>query len=238
VSGHLVWYLARAAGILAWLLATAAVIWGLLLSTKLLHRKPSPRWLLDLHRFLGALAVVFVGFHIAALIADNYVHFGLADVLVPFASGWRRGAVALGVLAFWLLLAVEVTSLLMRRLPRRRWHQLHLASYAVFWATTFHALLAGTDSRGHLFHLVAYVSIAVVGGLSVLRALQSSHPDAPRPSLQPTPLASHPVPPHPARPPRRPAPTTPPRAAAPPRTVVRTYAANGQPVSDPSTRPR
>jgi DMSO/TMAO reductase YedYZ heme-binding membrane subunit len=217
--------LARAAGILAWLLATAAVIWGLLLSTKLLHRKPSPRWLLDLHRFLGGLAVVFVGFHIAALIADNYVHFGLADVLVPFASGWRRSAVALGVLAFWLLLAVEVTSLLMRHLPRRRWHQIHLASYAVFWATTFHALLAGTDSRGHLFHLVAYVSIAAVGVLSVYRALQSAHPNAPRPSLQPTPL-----------PPRTPAPQQPtrsaPAAASPPvspaqRRVVRTYAANG-----------
>ena len=228
MSGHLVWYLARAAGILAWLLATAAVIWGLLLSTKLLQRKPSPRWLLDLHRFLGGLAVVFVGFHIAALVADNYVHFGVADILVPLASGWRRGAVALGVIAFWLLLAVEGTSLLMRHLPRRRWHQIHLASYAVFWATTFHALLAGTDSRGHVFHFVAYVSIAAVGVLSVLRALQSAHPRGSRPSLQPTPLA-----------PRAPASRQPsrsaPAAASPPvppaqRRVVRTYAANGREV--------
>ena len=82
VSPHLAWYVA-ASGILAWLLLSASVIWGLLLSTHLLQRRPSPRWLLDLHRFLGGLAVTFVGVHVLGLVADNYIHFGVADVLVP-----------------------------------------------------------------------------------------------------------------------------------------------------------
>jgi DMSO/TMAO reductase YedYZ heme-binding membrane subunit len=161
---------------LAWCLMSAAVIWGLLLSTRLMHRRPSPKWLLDLHRFLGGLAVTFTVIHVAGLVGDNYLHFGRADVLVPFASQWRPSAVALGVVSLWLLAAVEVTSLLMRYLPRRRWHQVHLASYAVFWLATLHALRAGTDTRNGIYTFTTYVVIVVVVFLSVFRALQPRKP--------------------------------------------------------------
>ena len=176
MTSHLAWYVARASGILAWCLMSAAVIWGLLLSTRLMHRRPSPKWLLDLHRFLGGLAVSFAVIHVAGLVGDNYLHFGRADVLVPFASQWRPTAVALGVVSLWLLAAVEVTSLLMRYLPRRRWHQVHLASYAVFWLATLHALRAGTDTRNGIYTFTTYVVIVVVVFLSVLRALQPQKP--------------------------------------------------------------
>ena len=56
--------------------------------------KPKAPWLLDLHRHLGGLTVLFTGLHMAALVADSYAQFGLADLLVPFASEWRPGAVA------------------------------------------------------------------------------------------------------------------------------------------------
>ena len=113
------WYLTRASGIVAWLMLTASVIWGVVLSTKAFPEHRRPAWLLDLHRWLGGLAVSFTAIHLGALVADSYVHFGLADLLVPYASSWQPGAVALGVVALWLLLAVEVTSLAMKRLPRR-----------------------------------------------------------------------------------------------------------------------
>ena len=82
------WYVARASGLVAWLLLTASVMWGIFLSTKLLQRLRRPAWLLDLHRWLGGLTVAFVAVHLVALVADSYVSFDLADVLVPFASGW------------------------------------------------------------------------------------------------------------------------------------------------------
>ena len=40
----------------------------------------------DLH------GTIFVVLHVAALVADSYVDFGLADVLVPLASSWKPGA--------------------------------------------------------------------------------------------------------------------------------------------------
>jgi DMSO/TMAO reductase YedYZ heme-binding membrane subunit len=171
MSPHLAWYAARAGGLVAWGLVSASVIWGLLLSTRLLGRSPKPAWLLDLHRFLGGLAVTFTVIHVASLIADTTVRFRAIDVLVPFASSWRPGAVALGVVAVWLLIAVESTSLLMRKLPRRLWRFVHLSSYLLFWSSTAHLLLAGTDARNPLVVGAAEVLVAVVVFLTLVAGL-------------------------------------------------------------------
>ena len=139
------WYLSRASGIVAWALLTLSMVWGLLLSTRMFDRRPSPKGLVDLHRFLGGLSVVFVAVHVGTIVADTYVHFGWTEVLVPFASRWHRGAVAWGVVAFYLLIAVEVTSLFMRRLPRKLWHAVHFGSFGLFAMGTIHAFTAGHD---------------------------------------------------------------------------------------------
>ena len=156
------WYVARASGIIAWLLLTAAVTWGILLSTDAFPTRRRPAWLLDLHRWLGGLTVAFVAAHLAALVADSYAHFGLADLAIPYASQWRPGAVALGVVATWCLVAVELTSLAMRRLPRKVWRGVHLTSYVVFWLASLHAAFAGTDTTNPLYRVTATISIAAI----------------------------------------------------------------------------
>jgi sulfoxide reductase heme-binding subunit YedZ len=156
------WYLARSSGIVAWLMLTAAVIWGIVLSTKAFPEHRRPAWLLDLHRWLGGLTLAFLAIHLGALVADNYLQFDLADLTIPFASEWEPGAVALGVIALWLLVAIELTSLAKRRLPKRVWRGIHLTSYAVFWLTSIHAALAGTDRTLWLYQVTAVASIAAV----------------------------------------------------------------------------
>jgi sulfoxide reductase heme-binding subunit YedZ len=162
------WYLSRASGIVAWALLTLAMVWGLLLSTRMFDRRPSPKGLVDLHRFLGGIAVVFVVMHVATIVADSYVHFGAADVLVPLATGWHPLAVAWGVIAMWLLLAVEFTSLAMRYIPRRVWHAVHRLSYALFVSATVHAFAAGPDTRERLFELVCAGSLAILLFLTIV----------------------------------------------------------------------
>jgi predicted ferric reductase len=174
VSEQLFWYTARAAGITAWALLSASVLWGLALSTRFMGRRPRRPWLLDLHRYLGGLAVVFTGVHIASIMADSYVHFGLTDVLVPFASSWKPMPVALGIVGLYLLLAVELSSLIRDRLPRNVWHTIHLLSIPLFALTTLHLLLAGTDADNGLLRWSALaVNAAVIGLIAVrVNALQ------------------------------------------------------------------
>ena len=95
---------------------------------------------------LGALALVFTGVHVGAILSDTYVHFGLVDVLVPFTSSWHPGAVAWGVVALYLLVAVECTSLLRARIPQTLWRRVHYASFPLFVMATVHGLTAGTDT--------------------------------------------------------------------------------------------
>lgn len=156
------WYLTRASGIVAWLMLTATVIWGILVSTKAFPHQRQPIWLLSLHRWLAGLTLWFLAIHLVSLVADSYVSFGVADLLVPFASEWRPGAVAFGVVGMWLLVAVQVTSWAMRRLPRRFWRIVHLSSYLAFWLTSLHAAYAGTDRSTTLYQVSAVASILAV----------------------------------------------------------------------------
>lgn len=173
MNEQLWWFVARASGIVALIVLTLAVVWGLFYSTRLLGRKPTPKWLLDLHRFLGGLAVLFTTVHLVALAADNYVHFGIAEILLPFASEWQPGAVAWGVVAFYLLVAVEVTSLLMRRLPRRLWRAVHMTSWVLFWLAVVHGATAGTDAGNVAYQAISLGGVGLVLFLTVVRTLTS-----------------------------------------------------------------
>jgi DMSO/TMAO reductase YedYZ heme-binding membrane subunit len=107
--------------------------------------------------------------HVAGLVADSYVHFGVADVLVPFASSWHTGAVALGIVALYLLAAIEISSLLLRRLPRRVWRGIHLTSFVLFWVATFHLITAGTDAPRPLSQVATTTAMVVVVLLTLVR---------------------------------------------------------------------
>ena len=162
------WDIARAGGVVSWALATLAVIGGLQLSTRLV-RRPAPAWVLDVHRFVAGLSVVFLGVHVLGLAADNFISFGVVDFLVPFASNYKPAAVTLGVIAMYLLLAVEITSLLMRRIPRRHWHAVHLSSYVIFVVATVHGLTAGTDRHNALFQWACLLTAAIVFLMTLVR---------------------------------------------------------------------
>jgi DMSO/TMAO reductase YedYZ heme-binding membrane subunit len=165
------WYLSRATGLVAWGLAVASILLGLALASRALGRKPPAPWLLALHRWTGGLTIAFTLGHVGALAADSFVHFGWADVAVPFASSWRTTAVAWGVIAMWLLVAIEVTSLQVRRLPKRAWRAVHLSSYAVAVLSTVHGFAAGTDTRSGAFAWVAVAAIAAMTFFAVYRRL-------------------------------------------------------------------
>jgi hypothetical protein len=182
------WYVARSSGMVAWMVLALAVVWGVLLSGRLVAMKGAPKWLTDVHRHFGALACGLVGLHIGALVADNYVHFGWAEVLVPFASSWKPLPVAWGVVGLYVLAAVEVTSLFQRRLSRRTWKRIHLASYGLFLVASIHGLTAGTDAQSAYFRvgMAAVVAATVFTLFTRLLARppgsRPSRPSRPRPA--------------------------------------------------------
>ena len=170
------WYAARAAGIVAWGLATSSVVWGLAISTRALGRRPRPAWLFDLHRFLGGTAVIFTAIHVGAILMDSYVHFSLVTVLVPFTGSWHPVAVAWGIVALYLLLAVELTSLARARVSKRLWRRVHYGSFGLYGLSSIHAVSAGTDGRSAAFLAAVVASVAIIGTLGAIRVARSGAP--------------------------------------------------------------
>ncbi len=232
------WFVARSSGIVAWALLSMSVVWGLLLSTKvsttrIAARRLRPAWLLGLHRHLGGLAVIFTVIHLIGIVADSYVTFSWAAVLVPMASEWKPGAVAFGVVAMYLLVAIEATSLAIRHLPRQLWRWVHRSSFVLYATATWHGVTAGTDAGNQWFRAAAWLSLVVVVGLTVrlvvvLRAKAGAVAAQlePLPELEPEPelesaavpivRPAPPVPPSPPIPARRFAPAARPAPDRPP----------------------
>jgi predicted ferric reductase len=174
------WFLSRASGIVSWALLSATIVWGTLLTTRVLRQIDRPAWLLDLHRWLAGLAVVGVAVHMAALVADTFVEFGLADLFVPMASEWKPGPVAWGIIATYLLILIQGTSLIMKRLPRPLWRYIHMSSYAMFGLVSVHSFMAGTDASVSLFQTFGTVVITFVAVAFVIRVMLAMKKEAPR----------------------------------------------------------
>jgi methionine sulfoxide reductase heme-binding subunit len=182
MSSQTWWYMARAGGITAWALLAASVLWGLTLSTKTFRKQLRPNWMLDLHRFLGGLAVVFTAVHVLAISSDSYVSFSPANVLIPFTGMWHPAAVAWGIIGMYMLLAVELTSLARKRISKRIWRMTHFLSFPLFAATTVHSLAAGTDSGVTPWRVTV---IATCLAITVFTALRVHHTTSVNPADRP-----------------------------------------------------
>jgi predicted ferric reductase len=184
LTPKLAWYMSRASGIVAWLLLVTSILWGLVLSARVLNKATAPGWLLDLHRFLGAACLILTGVHLLSLVADNWVYFGWRELFIPSASKWRTGAVNWGIGSFYLLVLIEVTSLLRKWIGRRVWRLTHYLSFPLFVASTVHGLQAGHD-RGARFYgwmTAAGVSVFVTLGLIRVVAMRNKRTSPARPA--------------------------------------------------------
>jgi predicted ferric reductase len=165
------WYFSRSSGMVAGILLVLSLVWGAFMATRALRPLDRPAWMLAMHRWFSALAVLGVVVHLAALVADNYVHFGVKELLVPMASSWKPGAVAIGVVATYLFVLVQGTSLAMKHLPKRLWRSIHVTSYVMTWMVFMHAGLAGTDVSNRVYQVVALLLAIIAVTATMLRVI-------------------------------------------------------------------
>ena len=170
------WYVTRATGFVSWALLAIAVLWGLFITNKTLTRTTAPAWVLDLHRHLGGLAVVFVAVHVGALPLDGYTHWGWSDLFVPMSTKWHPGAIAFGIVGMYLLIAIEVTSLLGRRFPKKWWRRVHMLSFPLYIVASIHLFAAGTDAGNEVARWMVVTVSTLVVFLTGVRGLAAAKP--------------------------------------------------------------
>jgi hypothetical protein len=173
VSSHALWFATRGFGVVSLLLLTAIVVLGVAGAT----RWRSTRWprfvVAGLHRNLTLLALVFIALHVITTVADGYAPISFLNAVVPFTSQYRPLWLGFGAVAFDLLLALTITSLLRARIGYSRWRALHWLAYASWPIALVHGLGTGTDARVTWMQVSALASVACVVG-AVLWRLASS----------------------------------------------------------------
>jgi len=168
------WYLVRSAGMSAYTLLAASMLWGLFLSSRVLKDwSPGPLTML-LHATTSWLAVVLSAAHALLLMFDSFYSYTLANIFIPFTGPYRPLAVGLGVVAFWLVLAITVSFSMRKLIGRRTWLWLHYTSYAAFGLITVHALAAGTDAAQSGIRIILVGFVAIVAVLFSWRVLREA----------------------------------------------------------------
>ncbi len=158
------WALARGSGMAALVLLTLVVGLGLALSLRMAS-DAWPRVLTTAgHRQLTNLALIMTGLHLVMLLVDADAVMSVADLLIPFASGYRPVATALGVLGLYVLLVTWISTLLRSRLGQRRWRALHRFAIAAWALAMLHGVFAGSDT-GTPWAVFTYVLAGLVVGM-------------------------------------------------------------------------
>jgi predicted ferric reductase len=174
VSNSLLWYTTRGAGAITLVLLTAVVILGIL--SALRARSPSwPRILTaGLHRNLALMTLVFLALHITTAVIDPFTNLGWAAALIPFASYYRTFWLGLGVIAFEILLAVIVTSLIRTVIGLRTWRAVHWLTYASWPIAVVHGFGTGTNSWSAWLIGITIVCAVAVGTAALYRLIAGS----------------------------------------------------------------
>ena len=166
-SSTALWYASRATGIIALVMLTGVVLLGVTVQRR--GRLPGlPRFaVVGLHRSVSLLSVVFLVIHILSAVADSYVSIRITDAIVPFAASYEPLWLGLGTVAFDLILALILTSLLRARLGRRTWRAVHWLAYVSWPVAVLHSIGSSGDMQsGWLFGLWIVCVLSVAGALA------------------------------------------------------------------------
>ena len=155
------WYLSRSTGIVAAVLAVAALAWGFLFSARETRTRYRPAWWLDLHNWLGGIALIFTIAHIATSYLNGDAGLNLASLFVPGIAASERLALAWGVVATYLIATAVLTSWPRKLFSRRTWRVVHLGSVIGVALAFVHAYQMGTDGSGRPFRIGMLLLIAI-----------------------------------------------------------------------------
>lgn len=167
VSQHLAWIVSRAAGTAALLFASAAISLGLLMGSRLARRRRGD--LRAVHEALSLATLAALVVHAGSLLADNFLHLGLADVTIPLVSGYQRVWTSAGIVGGWMLALLGLSYYVRGRIGQQRWRRLHRFTALAWVLGVAHAIGEGTDARTTWFLTIAAETVVPAAALLVAR---------------------------------------------------------------------
>ena len=110
-----------------------------------------PNWWLDLHNWLGGLALVFTGLHLVTVWLNSDSGIGLVQIFLPQTAAFNAWAITWGVLATYVMAAAVFTTWPRRWKNRRWWRVVHVSTVAGTGLVFLHAYQSGSDASKRWF---------------------------------------------------------------------------------------
>lgn len=166
---HALWYLTRGTGAVSLVLLTASMVLGVA-GVSQLQIGRWPRFFTPaLHRTISLWVLLLLAIHILTAVLDGYVTIRLTDAVLPFTGSYRPLWLGFGALAFDMVVALAITSVLRARLGYSAWRVIHWASYACWPIALMHAVGTGTDAAQGWMLAIAVACTAIVALTALLR---------------------------------------------------------------------
>jgi sulfoxide reductase heme-binding subunit YedZ len=158
VGPHLYWITSRAAGTAALLLSSVSVCVGLSMSGRLARGRLGE--LRIAHEALSLASIATLLVHVFTLLGDGFLHPSLAELTLPFVSGYETLWTTIGIVAFWAMLALGLSYYARGRIGAQRWRMLHRFTALAWVLGLAHSLGEGTDA-GQAWFLVMVAIVAL-----------------------------------------------------------------------------
>lgn len=167
------WNLIRVSGLLSYFLLTVSLAFGFLQSFSSLKKRKGD--LLLLHQTSGWIGLLGIVFHMMMLFWDQYVHYPILSIIIPFYSKNEPFYSGLGTLSFYLFLIVIGSSdFFMKKLGRTVWKKVHLLAIPAWILMAFHGLMIGTDSSEIWAASIYIGSVIIIMLLGIGKGMESA----------------------------------------------------------------
>lgn len=144
------WYMIRASALVGFSLLYLSVFFGTIACLPGIRRYFLRLRSLNFHCWISLQALIFATIHGFGLLFHKFIHFGLADILVPFHSSFEPLLVALGTIAFYLMIILIATSYVRRYISQKIWRTIHFLNVVLYIFAVIHSLYLGTDLKAGL----------------------------------------------------------------------------------------
>jgi len=144
------WYVSRATGIIGFIFLWLTIFLGLAIRNPLLKKIIAPIYSFDFHCFLAAAAVFWALVHGTSLLFDKFMGFGIKDIAIPFyapESLIHSNPLALGIIAFYAMVIMTLTSYMRSHMNHLLWRVLHFLNPLAFIFVVVHGYIIGTDMK-------------------------------------------------------------------------------------------
>lgn len=103
------------------------------------------------------------------LFEKNYTNYTIINILIPFTTKQQVLSLSLGILAFYGILTLIISTDFLKKLGKKTWKSIHFLSFPTFFLALMHGILMGSDTNNIVMILLYSITGIAILSLTIMR---------------------------------------------------------------------